>query len=253
MENTLIVYSKADGRVRFVRSIQHGMPRVDDLSELIGIADGAVVYDDETMDYQVGVVNYEDGDFDLETGLLTTEAAEKYGIEEEEVDKYIKDREIVLPVDKRVLDLLYNDGTGAISEDAQPTIEQVPRLRITVDSVANTAPVGMEPDNMVQIYEVNEKVYPDGDCAVVTFKVEKLDAAGDPMTGAGDNETVRIYPSRGLIINNPSKFPAKEMVNGVMTFDLALPAESVDIDVIVMAIGIIEGRIRIKLGALEEE
>lgn len=228
MENTIVIFDQVGGRVRHVTSQVYGVPVIEDYEvNYLDSTNGSAIFDADTMDYVVGVVNYDIADWDTTSGLLTLDAADKYGITEAEIGKYIRDLDIAMPVGN-VKNNVIDSETYAISESLLPVTELERYLEITVDSVSNTEIVGHAFDN-TPIFAFNNT----GN-GRITFLVQKMDANGDPMTDPGDDNRVFIFASGGKI-EGPDLL-SFNLANGEGTFDLIQPAESKLITIKVIAV-----------------
>ena len=95
------------------------------------------IYDPLIHDYRIGMLNYEEEDFDESTELLTDEACAKYGISTAHKSKVYKDTYIE-PGDIRYV---WEEATKALKEEEPAIADQNKRLVVTFEDVAPGSPV----------------------------------------------------------------------------------------------------------------
>lgn len=220
MKNTLVVYRISDNRIIHSREQQYGLPLIEDISSPVFDSSSAI-FDSSTMDYVVGVNNYDLEDFD-DDGVLTDEALVKYGVDSGEVAKYVKDLEIEVPDAARCDDLVFNSETGGITETLLPLDDRKKHLVITVDALNGVVDRGQCGYTGLQKY--SPPAFPD--TSYMDFLVKKYDDEGNAMEDPEDNETIFVQTNRGLIMTD-----IIHLAEGEATFRLFTPNESVGVSV----------------------
>lgn len=231
--NTLVVYRISDNRIVHSRAIAFGLPNIEDISTPLFDSSSAI-FDPLTMDYQVGVMNYDPEDFD-DDGILTDDACEKYGVTQEEVDHYVKDQLISVPqLVRSVQDLVFDSSTGGITELLQAVETQPRYLKLEITGATNTRLIGTNPVTGLPMYTYHGTEH----YAKLTLTLSKLDADGDPMTGPSDDNVVTILADGGLLCAQgfpDSGAPEVTLYNGQAEIEVRFPLESKIITIIAKA------------------
>ena len=219
--NVLVVYRLSDNRIIHTREQQYGLPRIDDLEA--SLYDSSA-FDSSSMDYLVGVTNYDDEDYD-DDGILTSTAVSKYGITEGEEDKYIQDMQIIIPESSRVDHLIFDSSTGDVEESLLSASYLERELKLAVSDVDGTEKLGYtEGITGCDIYDLPDTP----GSSWIEWEITKYDSDGNPMTGAGETNEIWIEISGGKLIG-PRK---RNLSNGSVTVRVWIPDESIKLTII---------------------
>lgn len=226
-QNTLIVYDTADeNRVVHVESMYKGLPTIEPLEATTW---GDPIYDSTNHEYVVGVMNYDDIDFDTTTGLLTEAACTKYGVTSGEKDHYLKDVDILVPVaNVRMNDMVLDTTSYELSQDVLLAADRERYLKLSVEGLQD---ITLDTTDLtgLPIYSLPAAE----ETGRIEFLIRKMDSDDSPMTDPTDNNYVWIYVTGGILYGAPNH--RVQLTNGEKTFYLFAPMESREIVVTVKA------------------
>lgn len=218
--NTLVVYDPSDSnRIVHVEQIYKGLPTIEPLEE--NSWNGGPIFDSTAHEYLVGVMNYDDADFDSTTNLLTETACTKYGVTSDQKEFYLKDVEITIPVaNDRASDMVFDTTSYELSQDVLLSAYRERYLKITPETLSGVTLDSTSIDGL-PIYSVPDTP----GSSYIRFSIQKIDSDETPMVSEDDDDTIWVLTTAGKI-EGPENLQI-DLVNGEAEFDLVIPDESI--------------------------